>query len=135
MVKDPNDMSLREEVWSIAIDQQAFGPCRLLVATADRAGRLLAIAHTIQTAPPELALACCLDHLGSGAAAAVAFSDEPVTPGPPPPDLPERFAAARETAAAFEIHLVDWFTCDSESELIRSMRLALDPGSEWWDLP
>lgn len=79
---DRSVMSLKEEAWSIALDQQAFGPCRLLVATADRAGHLLAIAHTIRTVPPELALAC-----------------------------------------------------DSESELVRSTRLALAPRTQWWDVP
>jgi hypothetical protein len=132
---DPKELLLREEMWEIALDQQAFGPCRLLVATADRAGHLLAIAHTVRTVPPELALACCLDHLGRGAAAAVAFSDEPVSWGPPPPDLGEKFAIARETAAAFGVHLLDWLACDFETELFRSTRIALEPGSEWWDLP
>ena len=28
-----------------------------------------------------------------------------------------------------------WFACDGDKELIRSTRLALDPGSEWWALP
>ena len=41
--EDPEELSLREDSWSLALDQQEFGPGRLLVATADRAGNLLAI--------------------------------------------------------------------------------------------
>jgi hypothetical protein len=53
--------------------------------------------------------------------------------GPPPLDLRTRFALARSAAAAYDIHLVDWFACDDE--LIRSARFALDPDGEWWDVP
>lgn len=124
---------LREEAWSFALDQRAFGPRRLLVAFADRRGRLRGLAHTARTSPAELALGPCIRHLGRGAAAAVAFCDEPVVFGPPPADLAARFASARSIAAANGVHLVDWFACDDD--LFRSSRLALEPGSEWWDVP
>src|SRR4051812_11691132 len=87
--------NLREDVWSIALDQRAFGPRRLLVSVTDGEGRFLAMAHTLRLDPPELALGPCLDHLtvtlGVRPAAAVAFCDEPVRQGPPPADLAERF--------------------------------------------
>ena len=65
-------------------------------------------------------LAPCIAHVGRGAAAAVAFCDEPVTEGPPPTDLAERFALARSIAAFHGVHLVDWFACDDQ--LFRSAR-------------
>jgi hypothetical protein len=135
---DPEDMSLRDDRWELALDQQAFGPGRILVAAGDRAGHLLAIAYTTKTDPPESALACCLEHLFGLAivpAAAVVFNDEPVKMAPPPSDLELRFRSAQECVAQFGVHLVDWFACDALSELIRSTRLAIDPGSEWWDVP
>jgi hypothetical protein len=125
---DPEDMSLRDDRWGLALDQQAFGPGRILVAAGDRAGHL----H------PKFALACCLEHLFSLAlvpAAVVVFNDETVRMAPPPPDLELRFRSAQECVAQFGVHLVDWFACDALSELIRSTRLAIDPGSEWWDVP
>jgi hypothetical protein len=135
---DPKEMSLREYRWSIALDQQAFGPGRIWVAAADRAGHLLAIAYTEKTDPFDLALSCCLEHLFSLAivpTAAVVFIDEPVKMAPPPPDLEFRFWWARECTAQYGVHLVDWFACDPESELFRSTRLAIDPDSDWWDIP
>ena len=105
----------------------------MLVAFADRSGRFRALAHTERSDPPELALACCVHGLGLEAEAAVAFCDEEVRWGPPPPDLEQRFTMAQAVCADFGVHLVDWFSCDDL--LIRSSRLALEPGAEWWDVP
>ncbi len=63
----------------------------------------------------------------------MAFCDEPVVDGPPPPELGARFALARSIATAFGIHLVDWFACDDLR--FRSSRLALDPEGDWWAVP
>ncbi len=63
----------------------------------------------------------------------MAYCDEPVVQGPPPPDLLERFALARAITGKYGVHLVDWFACDDD--LFRSTRLAIQPGSEWWDVP
>jgi len=129
-----DSVDLRTEAWSLALDQRAFGPRRLLVAFADADGDMLSLAHTERTDPPELALEPCIRHLGLGAVAAVAFCDEPVVDGPPPPDLSDRFATARAIAADWGVHLVDWIACDDE--LLRSSRLAtLDLGDDWWDVP
>lgn len=136
VARDPEELSLREDAWSLALDQQAFGPGRILVATADRAGHLLGIAHTTKTDPPHFALACCLEHTfrnGIVPDAAVVLNDEPVEWGPPPAELKLRFVTSRELCAQFGVHLVDWFCCDAASELIRSSRMAVDPDSEWWD--
>lgn len=124
--------NLREEAWSFALDQRAFGPRRLVVAFADRSGRFLSLAHVRRTDPPEAGLGPCIEHLGRGAAA-VAFCDEAVAAGPPPADLAVRFATARSITASHGIHLVDWFACDDE--LMRSSRLALQPHGDWWDVP
>jgi hypothetical protein len=130
---DADDTDLREEAWSFALDQRAFGPRRLLVAFADASGRFRSLAHARRTAPPEAALAPCIEHSGRGATAAVAFCDETVVDGPPPADLALRFALARSIAASYGVHLVDWFACDDH--MFRSSRLALDPTGEWWDVP
>jgi hypothetical protein len=130
---DLDDTDLRNEHWSLALDQRAFGPRRLLVAFADRVGRLRSLAHTPRSNPPELGLAYCIDHMGRDAAAAVAYCDEPVSWGPPPPDLGLRFALARAIAAEQGVHLVDWIACDDDK--FRSTRLAIDGGTEWWDVP
>lgn len=127
-----DDTNLRDDVWSFALDQRAFGPRRLVVAFADRSGRFHGLAHTRRTDPPELALVPCIEHVGRGSAAAVAFCDEPVLEGPPPPDLAERLAFARSIAAPHGIHLVDWIACDDQ--LFRSSRLALEPDGDWWDV-
>ncbi len=135
VARDPAELSLREDAWSLALDQQAFGPGRMLVATADRAGRLLAIAHTTTTDPPHLGLSCCLEHTfrsGIFPEAAVVFNDETVQWGPPPAELKLRFTTCRELCAQFGVHLVDWFCCDQDNELFRSARIAFDPDSEWW---
>jgi len=136
VAEDPEDLSLRNDAWSLALDQQAFGPGRMLVATADRAGRLLAIAHAPTTDPPHLGLACCLDHTfrnGIIPEAAVVFNDEWVEWGPPPAELRFRFVTAREQCAQFGVYLVDWFCCDAADELIRSARMAFEPEADWWD--
>jgi hypothetical protein len=125
--------NLRKDAWSIALDQRAFGPRHLLVAFANERGRFVGLAHTPQTTPMEAALGPCIKHLGQGAAAAVAYSDEPVREGPPPPDLARRFAMARSIAASNGIHLVDWIACDDQ--MFRSTRFALHPDEEWWDVP
>ena len=128
-----DDTNLREDGVSLALDQRAFGPRRLLVAFADRDGRFRGLAHTERTDPPEKALGPCIQHIGLGSAAAVAFCDEPVSEGPPPPELGERFASACAIAAGYGIHLVDWVACDDQ--FFRSSRLALYPDDEWWDVP
>ncbi|MGH9139400.1 MAG: hypothetical protein ACRD0G_20505 [Acidimicrobiales bacterium] len=133
VANEADDTDLREEAWSFALDQRAFGPRRLLVAFADPLGRFLALAHCRRTDPPETALGPCIEHVGRGAAVAVAFCDEPVVAGPPPADLGARFAQARSITAEYGVHLVDWFACDDE--MFRSSRLALDPDAEWWDAP
>lgn len=129
--KDETD--LRRDFLSFALDQRAFGPCHLVVAFSDRRGRFTGLAYTPRTEPPEMSLGPCVDFAGQGAAAAVAFCDEPVTKGPLPPGLGKRFALARSIAASYGVHLVDWFACDDQ--LFRSTRFALDPDCEWWDVP
>ena len=128
-----DDTDLREEVWAFALDQRAFGPRRLVVALSDATGRFVGLAHCRRTDPPELGLGPCIRHVGRGAEAAVAFCDEPVSDGPPPPDLAGRFELARAIAAGFGVHLVDWIACDDV--LFRSSKLALEPGAEWWEVP
>jgi hypothetical protein len=125
--------NLRKDMWSFAIDQRAFGPRRLVVAFADQRGRFLGLAHTRRTTPPEAALEPCIKHLGEGAATAVAYCDERVTNGPPPPEVITRFATARSIAASHGIHLVDWIACDDD--LFRSARVASDPRDTGWALP
>lgn len=129
--------NLRDCAVTFALDQRAFGPRRVLVAVADRRGRFRGLAHIERPDPPELALVPCLESLGRtirrGAVAAVVYCDEPVTEGPPPPGLADRFAACRSVAAFYGAYLVDWFSCDDQ--LFRSNRLALEPDGDWWDLP
>ncbi|MCU4185894.1 hypothetical protein K6U06_16105 [Acidiferrimicrobium sp. IK] len=135
-VGDRSRLDMHDCVWSLALDQRAFGPRRLIVCCTDRDGRVLGMAHTGRTDPPELALGPCLAHIGAGASAAVAFCDELLSVGPPPPDLGPRFAAARAIAHHHGIHLVDWIACDDR--LLRSARFALQPDTEaegWWDVP
>lgn len=127
--------SLREQVWSIALDQRAFGPRKLWTAFADADGRLRGIAYTDRTDPPLIALQACLDYLGADAAAAVVFCDEMVTDDPPSPAFLERFRTARAVAADFGVHLVDWFACDDElfwAARLRTFRVEEQP--DWWDL-
>jgi hypothetical protein len=125
--------NLRDDAWSIALDQRAFGPRRLLVAFSDRRGRFIGLAYTKRTEPRENALGPCIEHVGRGAAAAVAYCDEVVKPGPPPPDVAPRFARARSIADSYGIYLVDWIACDDQ--MFRSSRFAVDPDCTWWDVP
>lgn len=126
------DMDLRADVWAFALDQRAFGPRRLVVVFADASGRATGLAHAPRPHLPELALGPCIAHVGLGAAAAVAFCDEPVVEGPIPVYNTLRFHWARAIAADAGVHLVDWIACDDQ--LFRSTRLALDPDAEWWDV-
>jgi hypothetical protein len=130
---EQSDLNMRDDPLSLALDQRFEGPRRLVVAVSDRAGRLLGIGHTERTDPPELGLAPCIMHVGHDADVAIAYCDERVVDGPPPPDLAERFARARAAAGSVGVHLVDWFACDDL--LVRSTRVALDPDGEWWDVP
>ncbi len=127
---EDTEIDLREEVWAYALDQRTFGPRRLLVAFADAGGRLRGLAYTARTDPPELALEACLRYLGEGAEAAIAFCDEPVTAGPPSPEIIARLYTARALAATFGVDLVDWFACDDLQ--LRSFQLAVHPDDEWW---
>ena len=134
----PTDLdvtNLREEAFSFALDQRAFGPRKLLVAFADLDGTFRGMAITDRLASPqrELAIEPCIRHLGVGSAVAVAFCDEPVRMGPPPGNTAFRFGLACETAEANGVHLVDWFACDDET--FRSFRLALFPDEPWWPEP
>jgi hypothetical protein len=132
LVATPADSTdLRSMCWSFALDQRAFGPRRLVVAFAHEAGRFLGLAHTDRTDPPAQALAACIEGYGASDVAAVAFCDEPVVEGPPPPGLTERFAEARAVASSSGVRLVDWISCDDQ--LFRSARLALFPGVPYWE--
>lgn len=132
--------NLRDKALSFALDQRAFGPRKLWVAIANAKGRFRGLAYTERTDPALIAVEACLayldEHMHRDAVAAVVFCDEPVTDGPAAPEFGERFAAARELAATFGVHLVDWFACDDE--LFRSARYTLpDAGDQrdWWDVP
>jgi hypothetical protein len=128
-----NDMNLRDEAWSLALDQRAFGPRKLLVAFADADGWFRGLAYTDRTDPPDLGLEACVDFLGRGARAAVAFCDEEVVAGPiDRHELGRRFDVASEVCAGAGVHLVDWIACDDDQ--FRSFRFALDDG-EWWNVP
>jgi hypothetical protein len=128
-----DDTNLREAVWEFALDQRAFGPRRLLVAFADADGSFRGLAYARRPSRPELALEPCIRHVGLGSAAAIAYCDEAVDPdAPPPPDLPIRFAYARQVAAVYGIRLIDWIACDDQT--FRSSQLALFPDDEWWSV-
>lgn len=129
-----DDTNLREEAWSFALDQRAFGPRKLLVAFADADGTFRGLAYSDRTDPPELALGPCIAHLGRGAAAAIAFCDEEVVDGPIDLDvLQRRFAVASAVCAGAGVHLVDWIACDDDK--CRSSRIALYGAEEWWSVP
>jgi hypothetical protein len=132
-VADGEELDLREEAWGIALDQRAFGPRRLVVAFGDCDGRMRYLAHVRRTDPPELGLEPCIRLVGQGMALAIAFCDERVVEGPPPPDVADRFAYAQSIADEYGIHLVDWIACDSLA--FRSFRLALHPDEPWWNVP
>ncbi len=128
--------NLRDEVWSYALDQRAFGPRKVLVALTDEQGFLRGLAYTDRTDPPEVGFEACLAYLGVGADAAIAFCDQPVADGPTPPDFADLFARARHIAAGYGIHLVDWIACDDDR--MRSNRTPLERDQlddEWWDVP
>jgi hypothetical protein len=119
---------------ALAVDQRVFGRHQLLVATAERAGRFIGLAHCGMPDPPEAGLLACLDLLRSdGTAAAVAYSDEPVKDGPVSSELALRFFSARAAAADQGVHLLDWMICDGK--MIRSLKFGLIAGATWWDVP
>lgn len=127
-----DNTNLRADPWSIALDQRAFGPGRLLVAFADADGRFRGLAFTARTDPIEPAFAACLDFLGNGAAAAIAYCDEPVTEGPPSIELLDRLSRTQAIAAELGICLVDWISCDDQ--LFRSSRLSMKSPADTWPL-
>jgi hypothetical protein len=130
---DDCDLDLRLHHWELALDQRAFGPRRLLVAFADRTGRVLMLAHTRRLRQPEDGLMPCIELVAGQAEVAAAYCDEPVTEGPIPPPLIARWERARGIAATCGIHLVDWFSCDDQT--FRSTRTAIEPDTPWWDVP
>jgi hypothetical protein len=129
--------NLRDGVWSFALDQRAFGPRKLWVVFADEDGTFRGLAYTARTDPPDVAFDACLQYMGAGAAAAIAFCDQPVTEGPPPPEYVELFRRAQTIARSYGIRLVDWIACDDDK--FRSHRAPLAPsgeaGDDWWDAP
>ncbi|TXI42592.1 MAG: hypothetical protein E6Q57_14815 [Mycobacterium sp.] len=134
MVYHGDGLNLREEVWSFAMGQREWGPRKLVVAFCDRDGALLSLAHTDRTDPPEAALEACIRHVGLNAAAAVAYCDEVIRWGPPTDEVLARFALAREIAADWGIHLLDWIACDDQ--WFRSAKWASSENEgPWWDLP
>ena len=128
-----NTMNLRVAPWRYTLVQREFGPRRLIVMFADRDGRLRGLIHTERTHPPEVALTRCLDRFRRRAVAAVAYCDEPVTAGPRPDGLDQRFARASELCASRGLHLVDWYACDDI--LIRSLRGSIEDDGGWWPFP
>jgi hypothetical protein len=138
---DPSPLdNLRTGVWSFALDQRAFGPRKIVVAFADRDGSFRGLAYTDRTNPAEIGFDACLQYLGAGAAAAIAFCDQPVSDGAPPPGFVELFDRARLIAADYGIHLVDWIACDDDR--MRSNRVPLFRAEDaegaaegWWDVP
>lgn len=128
--------NVRAKVWSYALDQRAFGPRKLLVAFTDAVGQLLVLGYANRVGDGLVSLEACLDYLGGGATAAVAFCDEPVSSGAPSPAQLGRFDQARTLARSYGVHLVDWFACDDESFLpLRLRTLVMDDQPDWWDVP
>jgi hypothetical protein len=132
--------NLRTGVWSFALDQRAFGPRKIVVAFADCDGSFRGLAYTDHTDPPELSFDACIQFLGAGAAAAIAFCDQPVTDGAPPAEFVELFDRARQIAADYGIRLVDWIACDDDR--MRSNRVPIFRAGDaeaaaagWWDVP
>jgi hypothetical protein len=130
---DPGDIHVSPG-WALQLllHQRTFGPRRLLVFTVRADRQLIGLAHCERTDPPEMGLRWCLAILDDGAAAALAYCDEPVALESPP-DLWDRFAAARRVAAEFGVHLLDWFMCDDFN--FQSMRNTVQIPDQWWDLP
>lgn len=123
-------LNLYDDVASIAVDQRMFGPRQLLVAFGSIDGRLLGLAHTGRTDPPDVGLRCCLDHfLGHSGfeegrvALVVAASDEVLDASASPPELSVEFGLALEVCDEFDVTLIDWIACDDG--LYRSSRAAL----------
>src|SRR4051812_19944668 len=110
-VAESNLDNLRDNPWSYALDQRAFGPRKLWTAVGNSKGRFRGLAYTDRTDPPLIALEACLayldEHMHRDAVAAVVFCDQPVKDGSVAPEFLELFASARELAAQFGIHLVD----------------------------
>lgn len=132
---DPSPLdNLRDGVWSFALDQRAFGPGKLWVVFADEDGTFRGLAYTDRTDPLDLGFDACLQYLGAGAAAAIAFCDQPVTDGPPPEDSVGLFERAQAISTAYGIRLVDWIACDDDK--FRSHRTPAAPpgelGDQWW---
>jgi len=124
------------QIWGYAMDQRAFGPRRLLVVFTNAAGRLRILAHANRSDQPLIAFEACLIHFGTGAAAAVALCDEPVSPGPLSTDHLDRFSEARILAATYGVHLVDWIACDDDTfRAIRLLTLKPAEQPDWWDVP
>ncbi|MBA8792832.1 hypothetical protein FHX74_000426 [Friedmanniella endophytica] len=129
-------VNLREDVLSLALDQRAFGPRRLLVAFGTEDGELTALAHARRTDPPDLGLEACLFEWATvdlRSRTAIALSDEPVVSDQPLRPIAERLALARGLAAGFGVHLVDWIACDDQS--YRSFALSVGQPEEWWSRP
>lgn len=127
---------VRAKVWSYALDQRAFGPRKLMVAFTEANGQLRVLAHANRTSRPLRSFEACLDYLGGGAAAAVAFCDERVAECPPSPEFLARFDQARALAQTYGVHLVDWFACDDERfRAARLTTLLVDEQPDWWDVP
>jgi hypothetical protein len=122
--------NLRLDAWSLALDQRAFGPRKLLVAFADADGSFRGLAFTDRTEPIEDALAACISYLGRGAAAAIAFNDEPVDKDKPPGTYFHFFTRMRQLADRRGLRLIDWFACDDD--LFRSMSPMAAGSEEWW---
>ena len=130
---DDVDLSSIADAWSFALDQRAFGRGRLLVAHAERSGRLLDLAHCLMPDPPEAALVPCLDLLGAERASAVViYTDERVRDESVGPDRALRFFRARALASDLGVHLIDWIVCDRTRFL--SLKFALIDGATWWDV-
>lgn len=126
------EFNLRDEMLSMALDQRAFGPGKLLVAFGDSDGTFRGLAYTDRRDPIDSAFDACLDYLGSGAATAVAFNDEPVVVGEPAPWLAERFIRMQTIAALHGVTLIDWVSCDDE--YLRPTRLGQCPQEDWWSV-
>ena len=130
--ESPENPNLRDDPWSMALDQRAFGPRKLLVFLTRADGQMLSVAITDRVEPIDDAFRACLIHLGGDAVAAVAYLDEPVQSGPPTTEFMHRFDRLRDVAASLGITLVEWFSCDDDA--FRATRLGdpSQPGEDWW---
>ncbi len=131
---DSTALNVRDDIWSFAMDQRAFGPRMLLVAFADADGTFRGLAYAKRREPIDLVFEACLRHLGKGAAAAVGFLDERVVAGPIAAWSTARFERLHAAAAAHGITLVDWISCDDE--YLRATRAGdSGPADTWWNVP